>query len=35
MNGRYIAAGILTLVFVGIGSAHSAVASGEDGLHTS
>ena len=35
MNGRYIAAGILALAFVGIGSAQGAVASGEEDSHAS
>ncbi|MGA2651552.1 MAG: hypothetical protein ABSF28_13555 [Terracidiphilus sp.] len=35
MNGRLIAAGILTFAFVGVGSAQSAVSSGGDDSHVS
>ena len=35
MNGRLVAASILTLAFVGIGTAQGAVASGGDDSHTS
>jgi hypothetical protein len=35
MNGRLIATGILTLAFVGVGSAQGAVASGGDDSHAS
>jgi hypothetical protein len=35
MNVRLIAAGILTLAFVGVGSAQGAVSSGEDESYTS
>ena len=35
MNGRLVVAGILTLVFVGVGTAQGAVGSGGDDAHVS